>query len=83
MRRNLTTSLRRRLRADPMAAFDRLPAPARAWAHQAVLPWSAASVARIWARALAETGSPQAALDRLHLAEARTLAREPSLSAKT
>lgn len=57
MRRNLTTSLRRRLRADPMAAFDRLPAPARAWAQQAVLPWSAASVARIWARALAREPS--------------------------
>ncbi|KQB14069.1 hypothetical protein H9N28_09640 [Rhodobacter capsulatus] len=83
MRRNLATPLRRRVRSDPMAAFDRLPPPARTWAHQAVLPWSAASVARIWARALAETGCPQTALDRLHQAEARTLAREPSLSAKT
>ncbi|MFD2175815.1 DUF6525 family protein [Rhodobacter lacus] len=59
-----------------MAAHDRLPAPARAWVAQAVLPWSAASVARIWARAMAETGCERAALARLVAAEARTLARE-------
>ena len=76
MRRNLATSLRGRVRADPMAAFDRLPPPARAFVRQAVLPWSAASVARIWARALAETGCPQAALDRLRAAEARGEAEE-------
>ena len=76
MRRNLATTLQRRVRADPMAAFDRLPPPARAFVNQAVLPWSAASVARLWTRALAETGCPQAALDRLRAAEARTLARE-------
>ena len=76
MRRNLATPLRRRMRQDPMAAFDRLPAPARAWLHQAVLPWSAASVGRLWARALAETGCPQTALARLSAAEARMLARE-------
>ncbi|MBD3788510.1 MAG: hypothetical protein IE922_16410 [Sphingomonadales bacterium] len=80
MRRNLTTGLKRRLRTDPMGDFDRLPAPARAWAHRAVLPWSAASIARIWARALSETGSEAAALARLCAAEAGTLARERGTS---
>ncbi|PTW50601.1 hypothetical protein C8N38_104237 [Rhodovulum kholense] len=59
-----------------MAAHDRLPAPARAWAARAVLPWSAASVARIWVRALAETGSEAGALARLDAAERATLDRE-------
>lgn len=79
MRRNLATGLRLRRRADPMAEYDRLPAPARAWVAQAVLPWSAASIARIWQRALRETGSASAALDRLSRAERRTLAREGHL----
>ncbi|KEP70676.1 hypothetical protein DL1_16385 [Thioclava dalianensis] len=77
MRRNLDCSLRRTCRrSDPMAEFDRLPAPARAWAQRAVLPWSARSIRRIWARALSETRSEEAALARLARAEARTLARE-------
>ncbi len=79
MRRNLGTRLRACLRETPMAAHDRLPAPARRWGAQAVLPWSAASVARIWARAMAQTGSEEAALARLAQAEARTLAREARL----
>ncbi|SIS70935.1 DUF6525 family protein [Phaeovulum vinaykumarii] len=82
MRRNLSTRLRARRRENPMAAHDRLPAPARAWVAQAVLPWSAASVARIWARALAETGCEEAALARLAAAEARTLAREGGWAGK-
>lgn len=76
MRRNLTTGLKRRPHPDPMGAFDRLAPAARAWAHRAVLPWSAASIARIWARALRETGDETAALARLCAAEAGTLARE-------
>lgn len=76
MRRNLTTGLRQRRRPDPMGDFDRLAPAARAWAHRAVLPWSAASIARIWARALRETGDEAAALARLCAAEAGTLSRE-------
>lgn len=76
MRGNLATGLRTRPRAAPMADFDRLPPPARAWVAGAVLPWSAVSVRRIWMRALAETGSQAVALARLQAAEARTLARE-------
>lgn len=76
MRRNLATRLRTRDRSNPMAAHDRLPPRARAWVAQAALPWSAASVARIWARALRETGCEKVALARLDAAEARALARD-------
>lgn len=79
MKRNMTTRLaRRRRKIDPMAEFDRLPAPARHWAHHAVLPWSAASIARIWARTVRKTGSEQAALARLDAIETATLLREPA-----
>ncbi|KFE36450.1 hypothetical protein DW2_04039 [Thioclava atlantica] len=68
--------MRKRARSDPMAAYDRLPSAARAWVARAALPWSAVSVARIWARALRETESVDAALARLDSAEARTLERD-------
>jgi len=76
MRRNTRSSLPARSRTNPMAAHDRLPPPARAWVAQAVLPWSAASVARIWRKALAETGCEAEALARLSAAERRTLEKE-------
>jgi hypothetical protein len=76
MSRNLVTGLRRRRRENPMAAHDRLPAPARAWVTRAVLPWSAASVARVWSRALRETGCETMALERLSAIEARMIARD-------
>ncbi|WP_267960358.1 DUF6525 family protein [Rhodovulum sulfidophilum] len=79
---NASSRLRRRRRNCPMAAHDRLPAPARAWVARAVLPWSATSVARIWTRAMAETGSEAAALDRLAAAERATLAREAALACR-
>jgi hypothetical protein len=71
------TSPRARFRAvDPMAAYDRLPRDLRLWLAGAALPWSAASVLRLWQRAIRETGCTQAARDRLARAEAKTLARE-------
>lgn len=74
---NLVTSLRRRARATPpMAAHDRLPPEVRLWVAQAALPWSAASVARLWQKALREAESPESALARLTRAEARMLARD-------
>lgn len=78
MNRNLSTKLkkRRRPQADPMAAYDRLPPEARAWAAQAVLPWSAQSVRKIWSRALQETGCKISALSRLDAAEQATLSKE-------
>lgn len=73
--RNIATTLPRR-RGGGMAQFDRLPAPLRAWLHNAALPWSAASARRLWQRALSETRDPQAALARLEAAQARQLARD-------
>ena len=65
MSANLRSGLPRRRRARAlMGGFARLPAPERAWAHLAVLPWSPVSIARIWARALALTGSEAEALVR-------------------
>ncbi len=59
-----------------MAAYDRLPRDLRVWLAEAALPWSAASVLRLWERALRETGCAQAARARLARAEAKALARE-------
>ena len=71
------TSPRARFRAiDPMAAYDRLPVDLRLWLAEAALPWSAASVLRLWKRALSETGCTSAARERLAHAERKTLARE-------
>ncbi len=78
MSRNLgESSLRRRRRAgDPMAAFDGLPPPLRQWLSEAALPWSPASVRRIWSKSRAKGMSPEEALLSLSQAEARTLARD-------
>ncbi|EAQ02141.1 hypothetical protein OB2597_20991 [Pseudooceanicola batsensis HTCC2597] len=76
MKRNVSTTLRRRRRADPMRAYDALPRPLRLWMAQAVLPWSPASCRRIWAKARAEGESPDAILDRLDRAEEMTLSRD-------
>lgn len=79
MRRNLNSPRARWRRGDPMAAHDRLPPPLRVWAAGAALPWSAPSLRRLWDRALAETGCPQAALARLAAAERARLAAEARL----
>ncbi|MEL7125376.1 MAG: DUF6525 family protein [Pseudomonadota bacterium] len=78
MNRNLgQCSLRRKRRAaDPMTAFDHLPAPVRQWVAQAALPWSPASVRRIWSKSRAKGLSAEEALQSLTHAEARALARD-------
>lgn len=76
MKRNLSTTLRRRARGNPLSAHDRLPPAARAWVARAALPWSAASVARLWYKAVRESGCEIKALARLDAAEARALARD-------
>ncbi len=73
---NLTSPRARWQQGNPMAAYDRLPPDLRSWLAEAALPWSAASVLRLWQRALRETGCSKAARDRLARAEAKTLARE-------
>ena len=77
MGRNLRTGLRRRRRSGTMTGFDTLPAPLRAWLHEAALPWSPASALRLWQRALSETGDISAARARLDAIQARSLARDP------
>ncbi|MGI3169930.1 DUF6525 family protein [Pseudooceanicola sp. C21-150M6] len=76
MKRNISSSLRRRRRPDPMQAYDALPRPLRAWMAQAVLPWSPVSCHRIWAKARAKGESPDNILDRLDRAEQLTLSRD-------
>jgi hypothetical protein len=73
---NLVSPRARRCQGHPMDDHDRLPPVLRMWVAHAALPWSASSVRRLWVRALAETGCPQAALARLDRAEAATLARD-------
>ena len=71
MRRNVTSSLRRR-KAAPMTRFDRLPPELRGWLQRAMLSWSVKSAERIWAKAMRQhRGNVQAALielDRLERA---------------
>ncbi|MEY8828206.1 DUF6525 family protein [Sedimentitalea sp. XS_ASV28] len=76
MSRNMSSTLRRRFRPDPMRAFDSLPRPLRAWMAQAALPWSPASCHRLWQKARSEGASLDSILERLDQAEARTLARD-------
>lgn len=77
MHGNLATSLRRSPRPDTMQAYDALPAEARRWLAGAKLPWSARSVARLWARAWVEAGGDlEAVRARLDAAQARKLARD-------
>lgn len=68
---------RRRVARSPMADFDRLPPAARRWLAAAVLPWSARSVARVWHKALHESGGDEnAALAYLDRVEQARLASE-------
>jgi len=78
MSRNLgQSSLQRKKRSgDPMVTFDGLPPPVRQWVAQAALPWSPASVRRIWSKSRAKGLSAEEALQSLTHAEARTLARD-------
>jgi Family of unknown function (DUF6525) len=79
MNRNLASPRARWRKTNPMAAYDRLPPDLRVWLAGAALPWSAASVLRLWQRALRETGCPQAAKARLARAEVQTLAKDAAL----
>ncbi|WP_299847647.1 DUF6525 family protein [uncultured Roseovarius sp.] len=71
------SSLRRKRRsADPMAAYDGLPAPLRRWLSEAALPWSPSSARRIWSRSLGKGLTPEETLLSLDQAEAKTLSRD-------
>ena len=74
---NLSTSLRRSPRPDTMQAYDALPPEARRWLAGACLPWSARSVARLWARACHDAGGDLAMVRaRMDAAQASKLARD-------
>jgi len=76
--RNLgATSIRRKNRSgNPMRDYDALPVPLRMWLSNAALPWSPASARRIWSKAYKEGQSIESTLQKLDLAEAKTLARD-------
>ncbi|WP_222522888.1 DUF6525 family protein [Tateyamaria omphalii] len=78
MTRNLgaTTLRRTRRNSDPMRSYDALPAPLRNWVSQAALPWSPASVRRLWDRACANGLATEDALQFLSETEARSLAKD-------
>ena len=77
MRRNLNTTLRGRVRANPMADYDALPPSLRRWLAAADLPWSPRSVRKIWTRALVQSGGdPAAALAVVDRSARKTLARD-------
>jgi hypothetical protein len=60
-----------------MRAYDALPAELRQWLAGAVLPWSAASVRRVWQKALtASGGDRQAARAALEARERKRLERD-------
>ncbi|MFP3384670.1 DUF6525 family protein [Tritonibacter sp. SIMBA_163] len=65
----------RRRHEDPMAAYDRLPPPLRAWVREASLPWSAQSCRRIWQAARRAGLGEEAALAHLDAVEQKTLAQ--------
>lgn len=75
---NSRSTLRRRARAaDPMAAYDRLPAELRDWLASAALPWSPRSALRAWRAALARAGGdPDRARVVLSETERRQIARD-------
>ena len=73
---NLSTTLHRRRRSNPMQAYDALPHPLRAWIAQAALPWSPSSCRRIWQKARAKSDSVEATLARLDRAGQITLSRD-------
>jgi hypothetical protein len=65
-----------RTRHSPMQAYDSLPPELRAWLAQAALPWSVASVRKLWAQERARRRCAASALARLSQLEARALQRE-------
>ncbi len=74
--RNLRSDLKTRRRSlSPMQAFDALPPELRRWLSTACLPWSAASVLKIWNR---EGGSAnrEAAISKLDAIERSMLRKD-------
>jgi hypothetical protein len=73
---NLATSLWRKVRSNPMQAYDALPPEARRWLASACFPWSPQSVARLWRRALRDANGCKHHAKGLDAAEQRLLERD-------
>ena len=70
-------NLRRRRRAgNPMHEFDQLPKPLRKWLSKAILPWSPASVRRVWHKSINKGLSFQEVLCVLDETEECTMKKE-------
>jgi hypothetical protein len=78
MKQNLgETNLRRRRRiGNPMHEFDQLPKPLRKWLSKAILPWSPASVRRVWNKSINKGLSFQEVLGVLDETEECTMKKE-------
>ncbi len=71
-----TSLKRKRIREDPMRAFDRLPPALRVWLAHAALPWQPRSAHRAFKRALARTGDTARALQELDRLERQLVAQD-------
>ena len=73
------TNLRRRKRVgNSMYEFDQLPKPLRKWLSKAILPWSPASVRRVWNKSINKGLSFQEVLCVLDKTEESTMKKEKS-----
>jgi len=71
------TSLRKRVvGGSQMEEFDRLPAQLRRWLSNADLPWSPASVRRVYRKALDDTNDARKALEELDNMQRKRLRRQ-------
>lgn len=59
-----------------MRDFDGLPQELRVWVAQAMLPWSAASVRKAYAKAVARTGDKTLALKELDMLQRSLVAKD-------
>ena len=62
-----------------MEEFDRLPAQLRRWLSNADLPWSPASVRRVYRKALDDTNDARKALDELDNMQRKRLRQQQIL----
>jgi hypothetical protein len=67
---------RRRRVGNPMHEFDQLPKPLRKWLSKAILPWSPASVRRVWYNSINKSLSFQEVLGVLDKTKECTIKKE-------
>ena len=74
-----TSLIKRVVGGSQMEEFDRLPAQLRRWLSNADLPWSPASVRRVYRKALGDTNDARKALDELDNMQRKRLRKEQIL----